>query len=501
MCRIGAGGVVTVAAFVTLVFAAAGPAGAGSAADASRDPGAAGRESRLYKHPGLDFQFRAPEGWLDQARPEDGLIYEVADPQTNIHVVLWYTTTEQDGLGYLKKMADMKGLIAEREPEERRIDGLTAWVLGAPGTLAGAPIHALLAVIPCGMSPVYPAENALYIVEIRCAEENFETHFRAMEEILDSVHVMTRVSYRGEDWPLYPEPLGDRPELPSPLTTEDGREFVVAHTKGGGFALLPVTVENGAPLDYARNQWNKGRQLGVDAADFPALAQNGLHSEAELKRTTTITGRPVADITADGRPGASSISGFLARDEDIVSVLKGDNRLVSELGLTHRQLARPLFQVFNTTLRNLETYRRGQSPWNDIEYLLYDGRRVFVDSHGSKGWQESIFADEVLGYFELRMRRELGPEEERYLREAYAHLEEAQLSDLMEGLSSLYTGEMVPFYVMRYGFYEGHTDYRADPIGIASVFGLMSIPEIDAALRGDLYERLTVHYTAESAGD
>ena len=47
-------------------------------------------------------------------------------------------------------------------------------------------------------------------------------------------------------------------------------------------------------------------------------------------------------------------------------------------------------------LRVLETYRRGQSPRNDVEYLLWDGRRIFVESIGSKGWQDSLFDDEVL---------------------------------------------------------------------------------------------------------
>ena len=45
---------------------------------------------------------------------------------------------------------------------------------------------------------------------------------------------------------------------------------------------------------------------------------------------------------------------------------------------------------------------------------------------------------------------------------------------------------MVPFYIMRYGFYEGRVPYRADPVAIASLFGLMSVAEIDAALGGEL---------------
>lgn len=461
----------------------------------------AGADARLYKHPRLDFQFTAAQGWVQQARPEDELIYEVADPQTGIHVVLWYTSTQQSGLRYLQKMAGMKDLSLNREPERRRIDDLDAWVLSAPGRIRREPIHTLLAVIPCGKSRVHPAENALYIVQTWCLQRDWEDLSGVMADILSSVKIMTRVGYGGEELPLYPETLDSRPDLPSPLTTGDGRELVVAHTKGGRFTILPVTVENGAPLDYNRDQWNKGRQLAVDVSDFPTLAEIGLHSEADLEQTTTITGLPIAEITANGRPGRFSIAGFMADDEDIVSVLKGDNRLVARLGLTHPQLAKPLFNVFNAVLRNLETYGRGQSPWNDIEYLLWDGRRIFIDGYGSKGWQESIFADEVLGYFELRMWRELELGEEQHLRRTYSDLGEPQISELKNMLSSIHTGEMVPFYIMRYGFYEGHTMWRADPVAIAVIFGLRSVEEIADTFGDELYSVLTRYYSEKAPSD
>jgi hypothetical protein len=48
---------------------------------------------------------------------------------------------------------------------------------------------------------------------------------------------------------------------------------------------------------------------------------------------------------------------------------------------------------------------------------------------------------------------------------------------------------------MRYGFYEGHTDYRADPIAIAFIFGMRSLEQIEAAFDGRLYEALTRPFT------
>ena len=56
------------------------------------------------------------------------------------------------------------------------------------------------------------------------------------------------------------------------------------------------------------------------------------------------------------------------------------------------------------------------------------------------------------------------------------------------------TGEMEPYYVMRYGFYEGHTPWRVDPIAIAFIFGLRSLDEIEADFPGRLYETLAGHF-------
>jgi len=54
---------------------------------------------------------------------------------------------------------------------------------------------------------------------------------------------------------------------------------------------------------------------------------------------------------------------------------------------------------------------------------------------------------------------------------------------------------MLLYYIMRYGFYEGRTAYRCDPVAIAFIFGLKSISEIEYAFRGNLYNIMTDHFT------
>jgi hypothetical protein len=53
---------------------------------------------------------------------------------------------------------------------------------------------------------------------------------------------------------------------------------------------------------------------------------------------------------------------------------------------------------------------------------------------------------------------------------------------------------MEPHYSRWYGFYEGHTRWRTDPIAIAFIFGLRSLEEIEAAFPGRLPELLATHF-------
>jgi hypothetical protein len=119
--------------------------------------------------------------------------------------------------------------------------------------------------------------------------------------------------------------------------------------------------------------------------------------------------------------------------------------------------------------------------------------------HDSKGWQISIFQDEIQGSFNIAVHSGLSPEEEAFLKEKYSRLTDQQMTELREKLTRINFSEMAPYYIMRYGFYEGHTDWRCDPVAITFVFGLKSLAEIENIFAGDLYETLTEHFTQEAA--
>lgn len=305
-----------------------------------------------------------------------------------------------------------------------------------------------------------------------------------------------QVTYGRVTYPLYEETLDARPDIPSPYTAEDGTEIITVLMKEQRFALISVTVENGEPLHYSKRTGSvlgKDRQLHVDSGDFPTLGKTGLHSESQLDERKMITGYPVDVITYIGRPGRFSYAGFMAEDEDIISVLKGDDRLVRRLGLTHPQMARPFYHVWNIILKEIELDKWARF-WDNIPAIYYNGGKVLLKAIGSKGWQGSIFQDEIQGMFDISVQKELTQDERSFLKKHYAHLNGQQFEELEQTLSIINFSEMAPYYIMRYGFYEGHTDYRTDPVAIAFVFGFKTLEQIEDTFKGKLYRTLTDHY-------
>jgi dipeptidyl aminopeptidase/acylaminoacyl peptidase len=296
--------------------------------------------------------------------------------------------------------------------------------------------------------------------------------------------------------PVLPFKIDEMPDHPSPAVTWDGREMVLVQLHDGRFGWIDATAENGDTLDYRSGKQGKGNQVIADQSDFQGLAATGLHVEKELENTRAITGKSVSQITVDGRPGASSGAGFLAADETILSVILGDNRMLEKLNLKHPDLARPLLHLWN--INNVwERYNDQAPPESDIEItgLIYNAAVVGIRISGSKGWQESIFNDEILGNYHLEAWRDLTEAEEDFLKVHYGTLSEQEFAALKTMISTLHTGEMVPYYINRYGFYEGHTDFRAEPLAIAFIFGIRSLEEIHQAAGGDLYRYLTGHFT------
>ncbi|WP_297085618.1 hypothetical protein [uncultured Draconibacterium sp.] len=294
---------------------------------------------------------------------------------------------------------------------------------------------------------------------------------------------------------IAPQLSVERPDYPSPVISTNNREYVLVKTKDERYTWFDATVENGASFNYKKGLYGKGNQLLADENDFPHFAKYGIHAVKELRNTKIITGLSVAKITVDARPLGASGVGFVAPDETILSVIYGDNETVNNMQLSHCDMARPLFHFWNIMHDFDKLFNADESPAKpEPVALIYNGLKIEFKVHGSRGWQESVFNDEILGTGHLELWRETTSEEKEFLKKHYANLNQEELNVLEQKLKYLHTGEMVFFYINRYGFYEGHTEYRVDPVTVAFLFGLKSIEELHRLANGDLYAYFTTHF-------
>jgi hypothetical protein len=132
--------------------------------------------------------------------------------------------------------------------------------------------------------------------------------------------------------------------------------------------------------------------------------------------------------------------------------------------------------------------------WGNVTALMSHGRLVTLAARDSKGGQFSIFADGLEGAFTIEIDTDLTDAEKAFLRTRYPRLEAAAIEALAQSLTRIRTGEIQPHYVMWYGFYEGTTPWRADPVALAFVFGLRTLEQIEAAFPGRLYDLMMTRF-------
>ncbi len=247
--------------------------------------------------------------------------------------------------------------------------------------------------------------------------------------------------------------------------TGEVRQYLVVRTALGAGAIVPVTVENGTfNLHYGAGKIGKGRQLPVDSDDSPTLASSGLHSPEELAPTRSIIGKPVREITRPARPGMASGPGFLAADEDILSVLDAGNEPVRRLGLKHPDLARPLFHAWNLLLSEYELGRLGRFK-EDVVSFRYNRREIRLRSQQRPKVSRSPFSTTKSRGFRHRTLAEIGRQRAATSRRCVCPFEPGRPRGHDTTPDPLAHGRngCVLHYIIRYGFYEGHTDYRAEP--------------------------------------
>jgi hypothetical protein len=186
----------------------------------------------------------------------------------------------------------------------------------------------------------------------------------------------------------------------------------------------------------------------------------------------------------------------MAGDVDIVLVLRGDNQLDSCMGLTRRALSKAFFHLWNTVLFMNNYENRGNISSEGSNTLFYSGKKIWYSAPNRRGWQYSLFKDRIQGECHLELKVKLTDGERSFIDSQYASLPVNEKMEFIENLIHLHTGEMAAYYIQYYGFYEGHTDYRADPIKLAFIFGLKSIEELYEVFEGQLFNRIKDHHVS-----
>jgi hypothetical protein len=175
-------------------------------------------------------------------------------------------------------------------------------------------------------------------------------------------------------------------------------------------------------------------------SDSSGFKIGGVNSNDVIDRMNSLTEKTVEQIESDARPGDLSSSGFLGDDEKFKDRLKADNSYVRARGFTHQALAEPLFSIMNIL------DRIGDRRFDDFTYR---GHHYRAEYRSYRGFQQSLFNDG------LQVDRDF------------------TVTNLGTG-KQLEFSPLLPFYISRYGFYEGKTNYRMEPAAIIETFELRS---------------------------
>lgn len=143
---------------------------------------------------------------------------------------------------------------------------------------------------------------------------------------------------------------------------------------------------------------------------------------------------------------------------------------------------------------SLNRWNMARHQWENIKCFYYHDQVVHIEAFDTKGGQKSIFNDDIEGAFHIRIWHELEEKEMAFIKDHYGHLSNEAIEVFIRRLTCMNIGEMQPQYIMRYGFYEGHTFWRTDPVALSFIFGFMKLSELHQLFAGQLDKKLMSHH-------
>jgi hypothetical protein len=183
----------------------------------------------------------------------------------------------------------------------------------------------------------------------------------------------------------------------------------------------------------------------------------GVNESADILKIQSIREVPISTLEDRMRPGKGkpplrdfdrSDVGFIKDDQSLLQLLADDNNTVrNKYRSTHQKFAEPLFFAMKTARegkKDSKGFVTFSYPSNSLHPETYRAR--IIASHGP---QASPFADGNNGKDLLDI--------ENFTRNI-----------------SVRTGDMVPYMIRDYGFYEGTDEYRIAPSKLVDLFPSLS---------------------------
>ena len=137
-----------------------------------------------FQHPALNFQVQAFDTWLAVPHPENHMIFEIQDPESVVHVLMWYTEAAGSGTGYLKNFARQKKFVFDADPVLGKIKERDAWVLDATCCMNESPVRVVLVAIPWKNDV-----NCFYVAQVVCPENQLQEKESTIEQIIYSLDI------------------------------------------------------------------------------------------------------------------------------------------------------------------------------------------------------------------------------------------------------------------------------------------------------------------------
>lgn len=212
--------------------------------------------------------------------------------------------------------------------------------------------------------------------------------------------------------------------------------------------LLLFDAISGDPID-----WNSEEEFDMplteeqsyQVVEESGFKVGGVNSSDLIRKIQTLNGKSIEDLNRSGKR-YPNMTPMLGEGDDLRELLIRDNDYVLSRGLTHQDVAAPLFYVFN-----LWSFVYKSSSLGAVKPLSfrYRGQQFSIDLRSySLGTVGSLFSD--------------GTSSRAY---------DLELTNDQTGRKMRFSA-LHPYMISRWGFYEGGKDYRLDPADIISMFSL-----------------------------